>query len=148
MSLSHPGLRVLLVVLLVALVPLAYTFRETTAQPTGRLAVVTSSGLFVDLIQRVGGDGVEAFSLVPAGADPHTFQPTPQDVRRATRARVAVWNGLGLDETSENAVAALNLNLVTVTLTEGIEPIADEATDPHDAAEHEATDHADGNPHM
>ena len=121
-----------LLVAALALVPFA--LRETAAQPTARLPVVTSTTVFVDMIQQVGGDRVEAFSIVPAGSDPHTFQPTPRDVQRASRARVAVWNGLGLDEAAEEAVAELGVpDLVTVTLSAGIEPIADDehAGNPH-----------------
>ena len=100
-----------------------------------RLPVVTSTTVFVDVIQQVGGDRVEAFSIVPVGSDPHTFQPTPRDVQRASRTRIAVWNGLGLDKAAEEAVAELGVpDLVTVTLSAGIEPIADD--------EHE------GNPHL
>ncbi len=130
---------------LLALAPFAHQFGQAAAQPSGRLPVVTSSAVFVDLIQRVGGDRVEAFSLVPAGADPHTFQPTPRDIQRASGARVAVWNGLGLDETSERAVGVLDLDLLTVTLTKGIEPIQDafEADDGDDAGHED-----EGNPHM
>ena len=137
-----------LLVTLVALVPLA--LRGANAQPSGRLPVVTSTTVFVDMIERVGGDRVEAFSMVPSGADPHTFQPTPQDVQRASRARVAIWNGLGLDETVEEAVVELGIpNLVTVTLSAGIEPIADEAADDEDLAENaDGHGHAEVNPHL
>ena len=134
---------------LVALVPLA--LRGVNAQPSGPLPVVTSTTVFVDLVQRVGGDRVEVFSMVPSGADPHTFQPTPQDVQRAGRARVAIWNGLGLDETVEEAVAELGIeNLVTVTLSAGIEPLAadDEAGELHGVEDAEVGGHTGGNPHL
>lgn len=134
--------------LLVGLAPLAYGRYGASAQP-GRLPVVTSTTVFVDLIQRVGGDRVDAFGLVPAGADVHTYQPTPQDLQRASRARVAVWNGLGLDQIAKGTVATLGIaNLVTVTLSAGIEPI-DGDEDEHEgetAEEHAA--HAEGNPHL
>ncbi len=123
---------------------------RASAQPTSRLQVVTSTGVFADMIQRVGGDRVEAFSMVPAGADPHTFQPTPRDVQRASTASVAVWNGLELDEAAERAVASLNLpTLTTVTLSEGIEPLrmADGDDEAGTEAEH-GHEHVGGNPHM
>ena len=131
-----PLLRAMPLALLVAALALVpFALRETAAQPTARLPVVTSTTVFVDMIQQVGGDRVEAFSIVPVGSDPHTFQPTPRDVQRASRTRIAVWNGLGLDKAAEEAVAELGVpDLVTVTLSAGIEPIADD--------EHE------GNPHL
>lgn len=121
---------------------------RASAQPSASLSVVTSTAVFADMIQRVGGDHVEAFSLVPPGSDIHTFQPTPRDVQRASRARVAIWNGLGLDEVPERLVDSLGVDgLATVTLAEGIEPItggaeAEQGDEDHD--EHGV----EGNPHL
>jgi ABC-type Zn uptake system ZnuABC Zn-binding protein ZnuA len=76
---------------------------------TDRLPVVTTSGVFGDLVAEVGGDLVAVASLVPRNADVHTFEPSPQDVRRVAEARLIVMNGLGLDdwlaELVENAAA-------------------------------------------
>ncbi len=75
----------------------------------GKIAVVTSSTVFGDLIANVGGDRVSVTSLVPRGADVHTFEPRPADLRAVTGARLIVMNGLGLDdwlrETVQNAAA-------------------------------------------
>ena len=141
-----PALRLLTpaaLALVVAFTPLISP--GARAQSAARLPVVTSTTVFVDMIQRVGGDRVEPFSLAPPGADVHTYQPTPQDIQRASGARVAVWNGLGLDETAEHVVAELGIpNLVTATLSDGIEPIAEEG----EVEEAEGNEHEGGNPHL
>jgi ABC-type Zn uptake system ZnuABC Zn-binding protein ZnuA len=78
--------------------------------PEGRLPVVTTSTVFGDLIQNVGGALVAVTSLVPHGTDVHTFAPTPADLRIVTAARLVFMNGLELDdwlrETITNAAAA------------------------------------------
>src|SRR6266545_5667923 len=112
---------------------------ETRAQPDTRLQVVTSEAIFVDMIQHVGGDLVDAFNLVPPGADVEIYRPTPLDLLRASRARVAIWNGLSVDELIARDVSTLNIpDLLTVTLTEGLPVISS-----GDADEEEG-----GNPHM
>jgi len=112
---------------------------ETRAQPAGRLQVITSEAIFVDMIQHVGGDLVDAFNLVPPGADVEIYRPTPLDLLRASRARVAIWNGLSVDELIARDVSTLNIpDLLTVTLTEGLPVISS-----GDADEEEG-----GNPHM
>lgn len=77
---------------------------------SGGLAVVTTSTVFGDMIENVGGDHVAVTSLVPRHADVHTFEPKPADLRAVTGARLIVMNGLGLDdwlrETIANAAAA------------------------------------------
>jgi ABC-type Zn uptake system ZnuABC Zn-binding protein ZnuA len=45
----------------------------------------------------VGGDRVEVTSLLPLGADPHTFEPSPRDVEKVTEADIAFANGLDLE---------------------------------------------------
>ncbi len=75
----------------------------------GRLAVVTTSTVFGDMIENVGGEHVAVTSLVPRHADVHTFEPKPADLRAMTGARLIFMNGLGLDdwlrETIANAAA-------------------------------------------
>lgn len=100
--------------------------------PAGKLAVVTSSTVFGDLIANVGGDRVVVTSLVPRGADVHTFEPKPADLRAVTAARLIVMNGLGLDdwlrETVQHAAAPgtplleLAVDLPGVDLLPGEEP--------------------------
>jgi ABC-type Zn uptake system ZnuABC Zn-binding protein ZnuA len=81
-----------------------------TSSAPGTLAVVTTSSVFADMIQNVGGDRVSVSALVPHHADVHTFQPSPADVRAVAGARLLVMNGLGLDDwlrdTIVNASAA------------------------------------------
>ena len=45
----------------------------------------------------VGGDRVNVTNIVPVGASPETFQPTPQDVATVAQAQLLVENGAGLD---------------------------------------------------
>ena len=109
------------------------------------IRVVIGVAIVQDFVRRVGGDGVEAFSIVPPGADPHTYQPTPRDVQALQGARLALWNGLGLDETAADLVAEQRLpDLTTVVLSDGITPLADDAGDDGGHG-HE---HAAGNPHL
>jgi manganese/iron transport system substrate-binding protein len=118
------------------------------AQPGQKLRVVTSTGIHLDLVRQVGGDRVDAFSIVPAGADPHTYQPTPRDIQSLQGTKVAIWNGLGLDATAQALVDAQSLpGLTTIILSNGSEPIAGgEDEDEDDHAGH--AEESGGNPHM
>ncbi len=147
---------VLILALLVAVAAVAVASGPIAAQRAtqGRaIRVVTGMAITQDFVRRVGGDHVEAFSIVPAGADPHTYQPTPRDVQALQGARLAVWNGLGLDETAADLVAEQGLpDLTVVVLSEGIAPLAEDDHD-HEAEAHEEADEhghaqAGGNPHL
>ena len=150
------GVLILALIVAVAALALAGGSAATRSSAQGRpVRVVTGLAIVHDLVGRVGGDRVEAFSIVPPGADPHTYQPTPRDIQSLQGARLAVWNGLGLDETSADLVAEQGLpDLTVVVLAEGITPIAGDEHE-HQAEAHEEEEgdehgdaHADGNPHL
>jgi anchored repeat ABC transporter substrate-binding protein len=66
----------------------------------GKLNVVATTEILADLAQRVGGDRVEASSLVPAGGDPHSYEPSPADAKRVAKADVTFTNHLLLEPQS------------------------------------------------
>jgi len=54
------------------------------------LQVATSIAPFADLVSRVAGDRAEVSSIVPAGVDGHTYEPTPGDVRTLTEVDLLI----------------------------------------------------------
>ena len=65
---------------------------------TPAVSVVTTTNIVADWVENVGGDNVDVFSLVPVGADPHTFQPGAKDVARIADADLVLSVGLGLEQ--------------------------------------------------
>ena len=94
--------------------------------PASGLPVVTSNTVLADFVAQVGGETVQVRPLVPRGADPHTFQPTPDSMRQLTQARLIFFNGAGLEEwwaktlrsvkKPEIPVVELSKGLATLTL--------------------------------
>ena len=70
----------------------------------GKVPVVTSLNLFADLIQNVGGDRVQVTALVPAAADPHTYEPVPSQIAKVADAKLIVINGLNLEQTLHDLI--------------------------------------------
>lgn len=73
-----------------------------------------------DLVRQIGGEGVQVTTLLPAGASPHTFEPTPQQVRAVAHSTVFVEVGAGLDTWAEKLRAARSGPMTVVTLTAGL----------------------------
>ncbi len=82
----------------------------------GTIGVVTTSTVFADMVRNVGGDRVTVTSLVPAGADVHTYQAKPDDLRAVSAARLIVMNGLGLDDWLETTISAASAGATVVRL--------------------------------
>ncbi len=112
----------------------------------GKIVVVTSIFPLADFVQNIGGEKVEVVTLLPPGAGPHTYEPTPDKVKNVTRASLFVKNGGGLEFWAEKMVlAAANPRLLVVDTSRGIETIEGR----EDIKESEEDDHDEGvNPHF
>ena len=62
-----------------------------------KLSVVTTTPILADLTRQVAGDRATVTSMVPSGADPHTYEPSLRDVRTVVYSRVALSNYLMLE---------------------------------------------------
>ncbi len=124
----------------------------STAQED-RLQVIGSHSILADVIMNVAGDAADVTSVMPSGADPHSFQPTPSDLTVLADADVVFINGAffeeGLLEAIENAAA--DMNIVTASSCVEIIPFGGhdhdhEAGDEHDD-EHDHEDHEEDEEH-
>ncbi|WP_200814817.1 anchored repeat ABC transporter, substrate-binding protein [Blastococcus haudaquaticus] len=86
-----------------------------------RVQVVTTTGILADLAAHVGGDRIRVTSLVPDGADPHSYEPSLRRIRDVAYADVAFSNYMMLEQHA--IVKALDANLrpgvPNVSLAEG-----------------------------
>jgi ABC-type Zn uptake system ZnuABC Zn-binding protein ZnuA len=118
------------VVVGLALCLLAISACAPPAPPsTSSVRVVATTTVLADLVAQAGGDRVSVRSLVPAGGEPHTFDPRPSDVTAFVDADLVVMNGLGLDDWVVELMAEAGSEAPVVRLGEDladIEYIADE----------------------
>jgi zinc/manganese transport system substrate-binding protein len=67
------------------------------AEAGGRIKVVASSLDMADLVQQVGGDRVDVYSVYRGRTDMHFFEPVPSQVMKLKRADMLVVVGLDAD---------------------------------------------------
>lgn len=113
-----------------------------------RLQVVASTNIIADVVAKVGGDSIDIFSLIPIGADPHSFEPTPRDLVLLNGAHVIFVNGLGLEEQVEPIIDSLDSEGVVVSVNTGVDTskLGDEIheeDDEHSDEIHEDDEHSD-----
>ena len=100
------------------------TLLPAAAEPAAkRIRVVTTFTILADMAANVAGDHADVESLTKPGAEIHGYEPTPQDIVRASRADLILWNGLNLEVWFEKFFANLK-NTPAAILTEGIEPMS------------------------
>lgn len=97
-----------------------------------RINVAVTIAPLGDLVQAVGGDRVDVTVVVPPGAEPHTFEPTPSLMVKLSQADLYVMNGAGLEFWMDKLMAA-NQDLKIIDSSQGIELLKENAeeTDPH-----------------
>ncbi|MFZ9268342.1 MAG: metal ABC transporter substrate-binding protein [Candidatus Limnocylindrus sp.] len=84
--------------------------------------VIATTSVFADLAQLALGDSVTIETIIPAGVDVHTFEPSPADAQKLAAADLIVMNGLGLDEWALSLLEAAGKSEEDVLeLAEGID---------------------------
>lgn len=84
--------------------------------------------------EQVGVEHVRVEHIMPAGAEPHEYEPSPRDIRRVWEARVFVFHGAGLDPWAEKLHRELaEKGTLTVHMTEHFDLLPARGTnhDPH-----------------
>ena len=114
------------------------------------LSVVASTTIVEDLVKQVGGDRISVESIVPSGADPHTFTISPSDIRKTAEADLLVIVGaeLGaieedLERRTEGAVLELTHDMDLRPFPEGLAHAEDDHDEEEGHDEDEGDDHGD-----
>ena len=98
--------------------------------------IVASTTQIADFARQVAGDQAVVKSILAPGADPHTYNVTPDDVQMVLGADLCIENGLHLEGKSWMTTLAKDAGKPLVTATKGIAPLSiDEeghtVADPH-----------------
>lgn len=97
-----------------------------------------------DIVKNIAGDAIGVDLILEPGASPHTFEPTPQIIRKTQEAKMVFAIGHGLDDWALNLVAdPLVVDVVddNIILRETTEPSIEE----HEEGEEE--EHGPVDPH-
>jgi ABC-type Zn uptake system ZnuABC Zn-binding protein ZnuA len=105
--------------------------------PAAKLKVLAVETFLGDIAQNVAGDRAQINTLIPDGLDPHSFEPTPQDVARIADSSVLIVNGFGLEEWLTTVLNNAGGSRLVIVATSGLvsrnprpgEPVG--VTDPH-----------------
>jgi zinc transport system substrate-binding protein len=81
--------------------------------------VAATTPILADLVRAVGGDRVRVATVVPPGADPHTFEPTPALAKALSQTQLLFANGLGLEPFLPKIKTLLPKGAQVVLLAEG-----------------------------
>jgi zinc/manganese transport system substrate-binding protein len=103
---------------------------------TSRPVVAASFTVLADWVRNVSGDAVEVVSLVDAGLDPHTFEPTPEQALVLSKSAAVFEIGLHfetwLDRLAESSGSRAKRIVVTRDMpVRYVDAPANKEPDPH-----------------
>lgn len=97
------------------------------------LRVTVSLAPYASIVEEIGGENVSVTTLLPPGASPHVFDPTPSQAAGLATSDLIVMNG-GLDSWLDRLVAATAPSANVLVVTQSISFMAE--VDGHDHDEH------------
>lgn len=100
---------------------------------TAKVRVAASFYPVYEVVRAVGGDRVDLVNLVPAGTEPHDWEPTPRHLQTLNQAVLFFYSGAGMEAWVDKTLKSLdNKALTVVELSSGLPLITgDGGTDPH-----------------
>lgn len=100
--------------------------------------------------EQLGGERVRVQVLIPPGASPHTFEPPPSVMGKASRSQLLVYVGRGLEPAVERVVSSAKGSGMALEVAEGLPLIYE--TKPHgglqDKGKKHEHPHGGANPHI
>jgi len=112
--------RFLLSIFAIGVMSLSATF---TASAADKIRVVVSFSILKDLVEQIGRDAVVVETIIPNNAEPHSFEYTPDSIRKLLNSQLFVINGLGFEPWADKLLRASNYQGQKLVASKGIKAL-------------------------
>ena len=137
-------LPILMGILAMALITTGCTGNTARKQKNGKLKVMASFYTMYDFAKKIGGDKVKVTNMVPAGTEPHDWEPSTKDLIEMEKSDVFIYNGAGMEQWADDVLESLDTEELTIVeASKGIKLLKDS-----DAHEHDHEHNSENDPHV
>lgn len=100
-------------------------------EASDKIGVVVTIQPQAEFVENVGGEMVKVTVMIPPGASPHTYEPTPGQMTEAAKAQMyaKVGSGVEFELAYMDKIVAVNKNMLVVDCSEGIQLITSDDPD-------------------
>jgi manganese/iron transport system substrate-binding protein len=109
-----------------------------TASNNDKPKVVATNSVLCDLTQEIAQDTIDLKCLIPAGSDPHIYEPKPDDRKAIEQAKLVLYGGYNFEpslikliKATNNQTAKVAVNEVAVPNPQKFEEDGKTENDPH-----------------
>ena len=82
-----------------------------------KVVVTTTIYPLYSVVQKVGGDKVKLNNLIPFGTEPHTFEPTPQNIVTLLKSDLFITSSPVMEPWATKIIKANNLEKITTDMS-------------------------------
>ncbi|MDO4300486.1 MAG: metal ABC transporter substrate-binding protein [Clostridia bacterium] len=121
----------LLLILLLSLVTIIMAGCSSNKAVSEKPQIYTSFYALYDFTKEIAGNNADVYNIVPAGTEPHDWEPTVQDMAKLNDGDILFYNGLGMESWIDKVKSSLegsNVSFVELSLGAAVD---ENGTDPH-----------------
>ncbi len=107
-----------------------------------KLTVAVSLQPYSSVVHEIGGEQVDVVTMLPPGADPHTYEPKPASLKEFAKATVYFSDGSGMDAAWLPRFKGVNKDINVISLSKGIAWMEEDEHHHHGGQEHDVHDAA------
>lgn len=131
--------------IIIALGVLGWVATRPDSPERDTLSVVTSFYPLYFFASEIGGDHANVTNIVPAGSEPHEYEPLPRDIAAIESADIVLLNGEGFESWGKRVAG--NASGMILEVADGLATLEPTAHDEHeeDPGQHDESGH---DPHV
>lgn len=124
--------RFIVILTIISLAATACGGQPVSPSGTSASVILTSTSFLADITRNIAGDRLQVEALLPIGADPHSYQPTPQDVTKIAQSKLLIINGAGYEHFLEPLLENAGGEREVIESSAGVHPREEAGSvDPH-----------------
>jgi len=145
------GFYLFVIIVLFVMIAMTGCAPRASVNEEGKVTVITTFFPLYDFAGAIGGEYVNVVNLVPAGVDPHDWEPKSRDMMNISKAQLLLYQGAGFEGWMDEVLSGIDTkSMVIVEASQGIDLIdvtqADERIEEGHDHDHEH-DHGLHDPH-
>ncbi|MBE0480653.1 MAG: zinc ABC transporter substrate-binding protein [Dehalococcoidia bacterium] len=146
----YPSRLMISVVLVLTLLALSAASCSKGVADDDRLGVIVSILPQAEFLEKVGGDRVDVTVMVPYGADPHYYEPSPVQMMKLARSSmyVKVGSGIEFELFYLDQILAQNRDMIVVDCSRGITLLPADHDHAHEPQNNEQEEEHATDPHI
>ncbi|MDD4296473.1 MAG: metal ABC transporter substrate-binding protein [Ruminiclostridium sp.] len=119
---KRPIILLLAFFMLISVMSACSSAKVTRSNSNGKILVYTSFYTMYDFTLKIAGDKAVIKNMVPAGTEPHDWEPSPKDIAGLYDADLFIYNGCGMESWVPKVLESIkNSELITIETSNYIE---------------------------